>query len=234
MKVFIKKHTIALIILCGLLFLLFFLYSVGFRITYVPSLENSWEAISAVSGWASALIATAALAVAIIVANRQDQIAKKQNEISERQVSLSQQQSNIALFEKRFEYYDVVLSCCNIGKLIVQAMDAPAAISLVVECFEEGNAREHFENDKNEMYIKTHSIDCFDYAFKMLREGVFLFDFETEKLMIPVVNELREIVFFSDDERKNKYHRFAFSQYAEKAEIELVPQIESVLRQIQQ
>lgn len=44
----------------------------------------------------------------------------------------------------------------------------------------------------------------------------------------------REIVFFSDDERKNKYHRFAFSQYAEKAEKELVPQIENVLRQIQQ
>lgn len=60
----------------------------GFKITYAPHLENDWDAISAVAGWAGAVVS----AVALIFAIRIPKI-------------IAAQQDKIALFEKRNELY---------------------------------------------------------------------------------------------------------------------------------
>ena len=233
MRTFLKKHALPMGILVSETIIIVVLYCTGFRITYSPMLENKWDAISATSGWVSVIVAAAAVAVAIVVANRQNQIATKQNEIAERQVAIAEQQNKIALFEKRFDYYEIITTCITIGELMPHALDAPAAISLVVESFEKGDASAHFENDKTPTYIKAHAIDCYDRVYKTIQQGDFLFNFKTAEYTLPIVNELLEIVQFTDNERANKYHRFAFTQYAEKAQKELLPQIESVLKQIQ-
>lgn len=51
----------------------------GFRITYAPELENSWEAISAVASWASVCATLAAVWAAIRIPK---EIAKQQNKIA--------------------------------------------------------------------------------------------------------------------------------------------------------
>ena len=38
------------------LFLIFLMYQMGFRITYVPDLENSWNAISGTASWVSVIV----------------------------------------------------------------------------------------------------------------------------------------------------------------------------------
>ena len=64
----------------------------GWRITFNPKLENSWNAISAIGNWAAAIISGIAIWFAVA--------APKQ---------IAAQQNKIALFEKRFESYSVFL-----------------------------------------------------------------------------------------------------------------------------
>lgn len=69
MCTFFKKRSFLFWIIVALVFVLILLFLFGFRITYSPSLENSWTAIDVVSSWVSALGAIATIAVAIIDAN---------------------------------------------------------------------------------------------------------------------------------------------------------------------
>lgn len=59
----------------------------GWRFTFAPELENSWDAISAVATWVGAIGTTAAVFSAIYIAY---------------------QQSKISLFEKRYNCYIVI------------------------------------------------------------------------------------------------------------------------------
>ena len=74
--------------------LVLILFLCGFRITYSPSLENSWNAISAVASWASVFVSGLAIYYAIQVPKR---IAEDQNKIT--------------LFEKRYEVYKTLTDC---------------------------------------------------------------------------------------------------------------------------
>lgn len=62
----------------------------GWRITYAPELENSWDAISVVVSLVGAVGTVAAVFSAIYVANRQNRIA---------------------LFEKRYKVYNEICNC---------------------------------------------------------------------------------------------------------------------------
>ena len=71
-----------------------FLYHKGFRITYAPDLENSWEAISACAAWAGVVASFIAIWYAI-------QVPKK----------IADRQDKIALFEKRYERFQLYEKC---------------------------------------------------------------------------------------------------------------------------
>ena len=62
----------------------------GWRITYAPELENSWDAVSAVAAWVGACASFVAIWFAI-------QVPKK----------IAEQQNKIALFEKRYAVFTV-------------------------------------------------------------------------------------------------------------------------------
>lgn len=69
-----------------------FLYMKGYRITYAPMLENSWDAISAFASWCGAILSGGALIVAI-------QIPKE----------IANQQNKIELFEKRYSVWESLM-----------------------------------------------------------------------------------------------------------------------------
>lgn len=94
MKKFIKGRWFPLAVtgVC-VLALVLVLFCLGFRITYAPKLENSWDAVSAVAAWVGIFSSFIAIWFAI-------QVPKK----------IAEQQNKIALFEKRHDAYSSFLS----------------------------------------------------------------------------------------------------------------------------
>ena len=89
---FISSRWFPLAVACAaLLAVLVVAFLLGFRITYAPELENSWEAISAVASWASVAVSAVAVWAAV-------QIPKK----------IADQQNKIALVNSRLEIIDLI------------------------------------------------------------------------------------------------------------------------------
>ncbi len=82
-KFFRNPITITFLVL---LLLVLILALCGFRITYNPSLDNNWDAISGCAAWAAVVVSGLAIYFAI-------QAPKK----------IAEEQNRIALFEKRYE-----------------------------------------------------------------------------------------------------------------------------------
>lgn len=100
MKKFPRSPLILLVAsLCIIIVILYFL---GFRITYAPNLENSWNAISTCASWFSAIMSAAAIFVAI-------SIPKK----------IAEQQDKISLFEKRYSAFDSFVFLTSAIKQII-------------------------------------------------------------------------------------------------------------------
>ena len=75
----------------------------GFRITYAPELENSWEAISAVAAWVGIIVSVASAVASFMAVWYAIQVPKK----------IVDRQDKIALFEKRYEsfyfFFEIVI-----------------------------------------------------------------------------------------------------------------------------
>lgn len=82
---------------------LFILSAFGWKITYNPQLDNNWNAIDAVGGWASAIISGIAIWFAVSAPKR-----------------IAQEQNKIALFEKKFASYSVFLKYTSFAETISQ------------------------------------------------------------------------------------------------------------------
>ena len=88
MKKFVKSRWFSLAVAAVVLLVIVVAgFFFGFRITYAPELENSWNAISAMASWVGTIGTVSAIFAAIWVANRQNKIA---------------------LFEKRYENYIII------------------------------------------------------------------------------------------------------------------------------
>lgn len=79
MKKLLNKKLIIPALLLVFVFVIVVLYRLGFRITYVPELENSWEAISASAEWVGVISSFVAIWFAIQVPKK---IAEEQNKIA--------------------------------------------------------------------------------------------------------------------------------------------------------
>ena len=97
-KILRSPHTWVGLSICVLAV---FLYMKGYRITYNPMLENSWDAISAFASWCGAILSGGALIVAI-------QIPKE----------IANQQNKIELFEKRYSVWETLMFLKTIVKEI--------------------------------------------------------------------------------------------------------------------
>lgn len=100
-KFFRHPSTITLIVI----FLIVLILAIfGFKITYNPSLDNNWEAISACAAWAAVVVSGLAIYFAI-------QAPKK----------IAEEQNKIALFEKRYELYIIFTKSTAFVKVIEQS-----------------------------------------------------------------------------------------------------------------
>lgn len=81
--------AIALLVLAAGVVLVMALF--GWRFTYVPELDNNWDAISACAAWAGVIMSFLAVMVAVWIPKR-----------------IADRQDKIALFEKRYDCYTVI------------------------------------------------------------------------------------------------------------------------------
>ena len=94
MKKFIKGRWFPLVAAMGVVaVVVFVMVLLGWRITYAPELENSWDAISAVAALVGVFASFAAIMVAIWIPKR-----------------IADRQDKIALFEKRLQCQMAILS----------------------------------------------------------------------------------------------------------------------------
>lgn len=99
MKDFIKGRWFPfLLLLIGLVVVLLGGFLLGFRITYAPALENSWEAISGVAAWVGILVSIASVGASLAAVWAAIQVPKK----------IAEKQDAISLFEKRYDCYTTI------------------------------------------------------------------------------------------------------------------------------
>ena len=99
MKKLVKQKWFPFIVALTLVVaLLGFLYHIGFRITYAPELENSWDAISACAAWAGVFVSAIGVVASFVAIWFAIRVPKK----------IAEQQDKIALFEKRYDCYSVI------------------------------------------------------------------------------------------------------------------------------
>lgn len=70
----------------------------GWRITYAPELENSWNAISAVATWSGVIVALASAVASFLAVWFAIRVPQK----------IAKQQDKISLFEKRYQCYATI------------------------------------------------------------------------------------------------------------------------------
>ncbi len=96
-----------------IILLVIFLYCVGFRITYAPELETSWNAVIAFANWGSVFVSLAGAIASFLAVwfaiKVPKQIADKQNKIS--------------LFEKRYKIYNMIAENYALACSIASAND---------------------------------------------------------------------------------------------------------------
>lgn len=98
MKKFIKGRWFPFsLLLAGLVVVLLVGLWRGFRITYSPTLENSWSAISGVADWVGVIISILSAIASFMAVWYAIRVADKQNQIT--------------LFEKKYELFEIVFNC---------------------------------------------------------------------------------------------------------------------------
>lgn len=165
-----KKKWVLIAILSGIEIALFvLLYCKGFRITYAPDLENSWDAVSAFAAWGGVIMSFAAIMVAI-------QIPKK----------IADRQDRIALLEKRFEIYDILISCRVVAKLIKSGDENEDILrDFFIAFTKKTNAAQSFNRDEADFYM----INC---TIK-LNSAVLLFSEEIASYITKLSNKLIDL-----------------------------------------
>ena len=186
-KSFLNKK-IPLWIIGILLLVVAFLYIIGFRITYAPELENSWSAISAVASWAGVIASTVAIFVAI-------QIPQK----------IANNQNKIALFDKRYEFYDIIIRCVNFSHLIEAGNKTPRGIKI---CFLGTFTNSPMKNIMEEP-IMTQELTLLMNVINTIRKGPLLFDIKYDDDLSRLVSLLASLLNDEDDstvaEKISKY-----------------------------
>ena len=149
------------------------LWLFGFRITYAPTLENSWDAISAFAAWVGVISSFIAILVAI-------QIPRK----------IADHQNKIALFEKRLDVYltaEKLIDCAH------QIKDTPDCLMILSAFYMSIGEREDIENaDLLPILLKI------DHMERILSSGAFLFpQYDSDQMTLAII-EARNLLLEAD------------------------------------
>ena len=158
-----KALLTCLCILLAELLVALVLWFLGFRITYAPTLENSWDAISACAGWAGAIFSLIAILVAI-------QIPKK----------IAEQQNRITLFEKRHAFYYTFCRCIS----FCEGLDSVQTKDAVRMMFYTMLSDDHTSRSLTEINERITPLEI--KIGSILSQGEYLFDCEKTSLLEPL------------------------------------------------
>lgn len=122
MSMFVKGRWFPLIItLIVLAVFVLVMALLGWRFTYAPKLESSWDAISAVAAWAGVVISAVGVIASFIAIWYAIQVPKK----------IADRQDKIALFERRYECFQFFEECFVLYK---KSADKSLADVINVQC----------------------------------------------------------------------------------------------------
>jgi hypothetical protein len=196
------KLVFAEIVIFGLLILL------GFRITYNPGLESSWSAISACAAWVGVIASAGAILVAI-------QIPK----------AIAEQQNKIALFEKRFEFYEAVQKCIGYSMLINNTLSSREAQYFFVSAFS-GDPTSEIRGETLQEVARATTWKTMD----VLERGKFLFDSEESEKIEKLRFALLRITTDRMDDARFIDNKAAYMSAIRDIKEELMPKVEEMLR----
>ena len=156
-----------------------FLWFLGFRITYAPSLENSWNAISACASWAGVISSFVAIYVAI-------QIPKK----------IADRQDRVALLEKRTQIYAAIQDLCGCAAQIDKARSDEQVLTSFKLHLGNEHSLETSHNDTSLVY-KIRQIET------LIILGDFLFlEYDVKLLQDMTMEAIRLLFAALESERK--------------------------------
>lgn len=165
-----KGFLCFVVVLClGLVFLLL-MYQMGFRITYAPDLENSWNAISGTASWVSAIASFLAVWSAI-------QVPKK---IAERQIKVD-------LFEKRYRVYRTLISFDFFSALVYISKEPEDIKEFFYKSF-------HDLSESAKMFQYNLFAVKYIQVTENLAESKFLFSEDVWKGVYKIVNSVQNLV----------------------------------------
>lgn len=204
MKAFIKGRWFPLVVaVVGTVIIAFVMAWFGWRITYAPELETSWECVSAIASVAGAVGTVSAVWFAIRVADKQNKIA---------------------LFEKRYAVYDILLHCISFSNSIrdnSDNSDISSIRSLFIVSF---SYHPIIEDGSDKALFK----ECTKYAMDAkdkLDTASFLFNCNTDTYANSIICALFNLIFSG----VNSETREIYCNEVEKMKEELLPQIKQEL-----
>lgn len=165
MKRFIKGRWFPLAVagVCALI-----LFCLGFRITYAPKLENSWEAVSAVATWAGAIGTFGAVWFAIRVSDKQNKIA---------------------LFEKRYKIYNSFIQYHILARIIgTSKTSVDIQRNFIYELYGSWN--------ESQIEIEQINLKTEEMQYEMT-QARFLFDEETGLKVSRIIDLIVDVVDWS-------------------------------------
>ena len=206
----VMRFPILWIVFCVCLIILV-LFFCGFRITYAPRLENSWEAISAFASWFGAI----ASAVAIFVAIR---IPKK----------IAERQDSISLFEKRYSAYNAFVFLTTVADNFVSAdYEAEEFRILLVEVVE----RFKTFTDGGENYTYKEASDYYRRQIKEAGKIRFLFELTEMEMVMVFLSVFNSFItgalkgkFVSEQEFRDAYKKIENKKIEEKLALQVKTQ----------
>lgn len=146
----------------------------GWRITYVPDLENSWDAVSAVAAWFAVMVAIASAVASFLVVWYAIQVPKE----------IAKQQDKIALFEKRYRLYTLLLSSQTFALALKAAENMQDARKVFLLAYYSDN--EDIKKWDDTGYISV----CYLKVIQKLSLSEFLFCPEISNGVLSIVKEM--------------------------------------------
>ena len=199
MKKFIKGRWFPLTVagVC-VLALVLILFCLGFRITYAPKLENSWDAVSAVASWVQVIISILGVIASLVAIWFAIQVPKK----------IADRQDKIALFERRYECFQFFEECFvlykkSVEKSLAEVISVQCCHMLGVQKIEDLN-RYDFQNKVNHFEYLLHQMG---FLFPGIQEK------DVTKLYNALSSYLAAILDRKDIEKKRQDYICAMKEF---------------------
>ncbi len=182
MKRFIKGRWFPLIAATAILVLatgvVLTMMLFGWRFTYAPELETSWDAISAVAAWTGVVVSIFSVTASFIAIWYAIQVPQK----------IADQQNRISLFEKRFHILELLTSLQTFSISVKVAKNIKLARAMFLLAFEKNMSKEKDLEDFD------YFLNCYMNIFGELRQSEFLFSHEISAGILDIADKLSAFI----------------------------------------